>query len=44
MAARIAVMNEGGILQVGAPSEIYETPTTRFVADFIGNVNLIDGR
>ena len=43
MASRIAVMSEGRILQVGAPNEIYETPATRFVADFIGNVNLMDG-
>jgi putrescine transport system ATP-binding protein len=43
MASRIAVMSEGRFLQVGAPSEIYETPTSRFVADFIGNVNLMDG-
>ncbi len=43
MASRIAVMSEGRVLQVGAPSEIYETPATRFVADFIGNVNLMDG-
>jgi putrescine transport system ATP-binding protein len=44
MASRIAIMSEGKFLQVGAPSEIYETPATRFVADFIGNVNLMDGR
>jgi putrescine transport system ATP-binding protein len=44
MASRIAVMSEGRILQVGPPSEIYETPATRFVADFIGNVNLMDGK
>jgi putrescine transport system ATP-binding protein len=43
MATRIAVMSEGRIMQVGAPSEIYETPATRYVADFIGNVNLMDG-
>jgi len=43
MASRIAVMSEGHFLQVGAPTEIYETPATRFVADFIGNVNLMDG-
>jgi putrescine transport system ATP-binding protein len=43
MASRIAVMSEGRFLQVGPPSEIYETPATRFVADFIGNVNLMDG-
>jgi putrescine transport system ATP-binding protein len=43
MASRIAIMSEGSFLQVGTPSEIYETPATRFVADFIGNVNLMDG-
>jgi len=43
MASRIAVMSEGRLLQVGAPAEIYETPASRFVADFIGNVNLMDG-
>jgi putrescine transport system ATP-binding protein len=43
MATRIAVMSEGRIMQVGAPSDIYETPATRYVADFIGNVNLMDG-
>jgi putrescine transport system ATP-binding protein len=43
MASRVAVMSEGRFLQVGAPSDIYETPTSRFVADFIGNVNLMDG-
>ena len=43
MASRIAVMSEGRFLQVGPPNEIYETPATRFVADFIGNVNLFDG-
>jgi putrescine transport system ATP-binding protein len=43
MATRIAVMSEGKILQVGPPAEIYEMPATRFVADFIGNVNLMDG-
>ncbi len=43
MASRIAVMSEGRFLQVGAPAEIYEAPATRFVADFIGNVNLMEG-
>ena len=43
MASRIAIMSEGKVLQVGAPGDIYETPATRFVADFIGNVNLMDG-
>jgi iron(III) transport system ATP-binding protein len=37
MASRIAVMSEGRFLQVGAPGDIYETPATRFVADFIGH-------
>jgi putrescine transport system ATP-binding protein len=44
MASRIAVMSEGRILQVGRPSEIYETPNCRFVADFIGSVNLFKGK
>ena len=43
MASRIAIMSEGRFLQVGSPSDIYETPQTRFVADFIGNVNLMEG-
>ncbi|HSI51241.1 MAG TPA: polyamine ABC transporter ATP-binding protein [Ideonella sp.] len=43
MASRIAVMSEGRFLQVGTPGEVYETPQTRFVADFIGNVNLMEG-
>ena len=40
---RIAVMNEGKILQVGSPSEIYDNPQNRFVADFIGTTNFFDG-
>ena len=43
MATRIGVMSEGRLLQVGTPGEVYETPASRFVADFIGNVNLMDG-
>jgi len=43
MASRIAVMSQGRFLQIGAPHEVYENPATRFVADFIGNVNLMDG-
>jgi putrescine transport system ATP-binding protein len=43
MASRIAVMSEGSFLQVGTPGDIYETPASRFVADFIGNVNLMEG-
>jgi len=41
MADRIAVMNEGVMLQVGRPEEIYERPGTHFVADFIGETNFI---
>jgi len=44
MSTRIAVMDEGRILQLGSPSTIYEYPTTRYVADFIGSVNIFDGR
>ena len=40
---RIAVMNEGRILQVGTPSEIYDFPQNRFVADFIGTSNFFKG-
>lgn len=40
---RIAVMNEGKILQVGTPSEIYDSPENRFVADFIGTSNFFEG-
>lgn len=43
MASRMAVMNAGRFIQVGSPGDLYETPATRFVADFIGNVNLMDG-
>lgn len=41
MSDRIGVMNEGKLLQVGTPTEIYEHPTSRFVADFIGEINLL---
>jgi spermidine/putrescine transport system ATP-binding protein len=43
MSDRIAVMNEGRILQIGSPAEIYERPRNRFVADFIGQTNFIEG-
>ncbi|MDK1029017.1 MAG: ABC transporter ATP-binding protein [Anaerolineae bacterium] len=43
MSDRIAVMDEGKILQIGAPQEIYEHPNTRFVADFIGETNFLEG-
>jgi len=44
MASRIAVMSKGRVLQVGSPEEVYEHPANRFVADFIGNVNIFEGR
>ncbi len=44
MATRIAVMDSGRILQIGTPGEIYEQPATRFVAQFIGSVNLFEGK
>jgi iron(III) transport system ATP-binding protein len=40
----IAVMNEGRIVQIGSPRDIYERPHTKFVADFIGSTNFLDGR
>jgi spermidine/putrescine transport system ATP-binding protein len=43
MSDRIAVMNGGELLQVGTPGEIYERPTSRLVAEFVGNTNLLDG-
>lgn len=43
MADRIAVMNAGAIEQLDSPTELYERPATRFVADFIGWANLFDG-
>jgi putrescine transport system ATP-binding protein len=43
MASRIAVMDKGRIVQLGPPNEIYEFPESRFVADFIGNVNIFEG-
>ncbi len=43
LASRIGVMNQGRIVQVGTPHEIYEFPNTRFVAEFIGNVNMFEG-
>jgi spermidine/putrescine transport system ATP-binding protein len=43
MSDRIAVMNKGKILQIGSPIEIYERPSCRFVADFIGQTNFLTG-
>ncbi|WP_132528064.1 ABC transporter ATP-binding protein [Rhizobium sp. BK376] len=42
MSDRIAVMSNGQILQIGTPQQIYETPANRFVAEFIGETNLMD--
>jgi spermidine/putrescine ABC transporter ATP-binding subunit len=44
MASRIAVMDGGAVQQIATPSELYEQPTSRFIADFIGKVNLINAR
>ena len=44
LGTRLGVMNHGRIAQVGTPSDIYESPATRFVADFIGSVNMFEGR
>jgi spermidine/putrescine transport system ATP-binding protein len=43
MACRCAVMNRGVLQQVGAPADLYEFPGSRFVADFIGQVNMFEG-
>jgi len=44
LATRIGVMDEGELIQVGTPTDIYEFPQTRFVADFIGSVNIFAGK
>ncbi|HYC03795.1 MAG TPA: polyamine ABC transporter ATP-binding protein [Azospirillaceae bacterium] len=44
MSSRIAVMNKGRIAQLGTPTEIYEYPSSRFTAEFIGSVNMFAGR
>jgi iron(III) transport system ATP-binding protein len=43
LSRQIAVMNEGRILQIGTPRDIYERPAGQFVADFVGNTNFIEG-
>jgi spermidine/putrescine ABC transporter ATP-binding subunit len=43
IASRIAVMDKGSIAQLGSPSDLYEFPASRFVADFIGSVNMFEG-
>jgi spermidine/putrescine transport system ATP-binding protein len=44
MSDRIAVMNHGNIVQLGSPEELYESPRNRFVAQFLGSCNLIEGK
>jgi spermidine/putrescine transport system ATP-binding protein len=44
MSDRIAVMRNGRILQIGTPAEVYDTPASRFVADFVGTSNVLSGR
>jgi putrescine transport system ATP-binding protein len=44
LASRIGVMNQGEIVQAGTPSEIYEFPSSKFVADFVGSVNIFEGK
>ena len=43
MADRIAVMDKGKVIQVATPAEIYEAPNSRFVADFVGSINMFEG-
>ena len=43
MSDRIAIFDQGRIVQTGAPREIYDAPATRFVADFVGTANIVDG-
>ena len=42
MSDRVAVFNQGRIVQIGTPTEVYERPSTRFVADFVGGSNVIE--
>ncbi len=44
MSDRIAVMDNGEIIQIASPAEIYEQPGSRYVADFIGDITLIEGK
>jgi putrescine transport system ATP-binding protein len=44
VAGRMGVMNGGRLMQVGSPADIYERPSSRWVADFVGNVNVFEGR
>jgi len=44
MSTRVGVMHAGRLVQVGTPAEVYETPASRFVADFVGTANLFEAR
>ncbi len=44
MASRVAVINKGEVAQLAAPSDLYEYPANRFVADFVGSVNIFEGK
>ncbi len=44
MASRIAVINKGDVAQLALPSDLYEYPANRFVADFVGSVNIFEGK
>jgi putrescine transport system ATP-binding protein len=44
LSTRIAVMNAGRFEQTGTPGEVYEFPENRFIADFVGNINLLEAR
>jgi putative spermidine/putrescine transport system ATP-binding protein len=44
MADKVAVMSSGRILQIGAPNDIYDRPTSRFVAEFLGASNIFEGK
>ncbi len=44
MADRIAILDKGEVMQVATPTEVYEAPTSRFVANFVGNVNMFEGK
>ena len=44
MADRIAILDKGQVMQVATPAEVYEAPVSRFVANFVGNVNMLEGK
>ncbi|WP_378944162.1 ABC transporter ATP-binding protein [Mesorhizobium sp. ANAO-SY3R2] len=44
MADRIAILDKGEVMQVATPAEVYEAPGSRFVADFVGNINMFEGK